>query len=78
MRMAMIAVLPLLMGGPPRTSDAQANWRQLRTGMSMDEVRALLGEPEHVEGGTMTYWRWTNAEVQFYRGKLDGWSEPKR
>src|SRR5690606_27825970 len=35
------------------------NWRQLRRGMTMDEVRALLGEPERVDamGGVATFWR---------------------
>ena len=53
-----------------------ANWRRLRLGMKMDEVRALLGEPEHVQAGFITYWYWANANVQFREGKLDGWSEP--
>lgn len=53
-----------------------ANWRQLNLGMTMDEVRELLGEPERVEGGSFTYWYWTDAKVSFYSGKVDGWSEP--
>lgn len=55
-----------------------ANWRRLRVGMSMKEVRALLGEPERIEGGAFTYWRWTDANVVFFSGKVNGWSEPKR
>ena len=51
---------------------------QLRLGMTMDEVRELLGEPERVEGGPVTYWRWADANVYFMSGKLEGWSEPKR
>ena len=54
-----------------------ANWRRLRLGMKMDEVRALLGEPERVDAGYVTYWRWTDANVSFVSGKLDGWSEPR-
>ena len=54
-----------------------ANWRRLHLGMKMDEVRALLGEPERVEAGYVTYWRWTNASVSFISGKLEGWSEPR-
>ena len=54
-----------------------ANWRQLRRGMKPDQVRALLGEPERVEGGDFTYWHWANAYVLFYSGKLDRWSEPQ-
>jgi hypothetical protein len=55
-----------------------ANWRQLRLGMTMDEVRALLGEPERVEGGPITTWRWVDANVYFIDGELKGWSEPIR
>lgn len=55
-----------------------ANWRQLRPGMTMDEVRALLGEPERVEGGPWTYWYWAKANVYFIEGELKGWSEPAR
>src|SRR6266852_1778796 len=54
-----------------------ANWRQLRRGMKMDEVRALLGEPERVEADIVTYWRWAGANVFFMSGKLRGWSEPR-
>jgi hypothetical protein len=54
-----------------------ANWRRLRLGMKMDEVRALLGEPERVEAGPVTYWRWPGANVFFMSGKLEGWSEPR-
>src|SRR5690349_17830409 len=34
------------------------NWRRLRTGMKPEEVRALLGEPEHVMGGQIAIWFW--------------------
>ncbi|PYO45218.1 MAG: hypothetical protein DMD33_00200 [Gemmatimonadetes bacterium] len=54
-----------------------ANWRRLHLGMKMDEVRELLGEPERVEAGYVTYWRWTDANVSFISGKLEGWSEPR-
>ena len=60
------------------------NWRRLRRGMTMDEVRTLLGEPEKVDAGPyMTYWYWDypgGAEVSFNSrsGKLEGWSEPRR
>lgn len=55
----------------------QANWRRLRTGLSMDEVRALLGEPERVDGGGITTWRWADGHVLFILNKVDSWSEPK-
>lgn len=55
-----------------------ANWRRLRIGMNMNEVRALLGEPERVDAGPVTFWRWPNANVYFMDGKVEGWSEPRR
>jgi len=61
----------------PNWRDVQ-NWRRLRIGMTTDEVRALLGDPERVEGGPLTYWYWTDARVYFIASKLEGWSEPRR
>ena len=46
--------------------------------MSIDEVRALLGEPKRVEAGPITYWRWGDANVYFVNDKLAGWTEPER
>jgi hypothetical protein len=61
------------------------NWRRLRLKMTMDEVRALLGEPDHVLATALqTYWSWGDgagsANVYFdsRSGKLDGWTEPGR
>lgn len=54
------------------------NWRRLRKGMSMDEVRALLGEPERVDAGPVTFWRWGSADVAFMNDGVVGWSEPGR
>lgn len=57
-----------------------ANWRMLRKGMSFDEVRAILGEPLRINGGTITNWFYTNnvsiSRVNFFKDKLDDWSEP--
>ena len=64
-----------------------ANWRRLRVGMSMDGVRALLGEPERVNAlGVGTFWYWaegqgvTDTYVLFdpRTGMVRGWSEPGR
>ncbi len=61
-----------------------ANWRRLREGMKMDEVRALLGEPDRVEGGPITFWYWVDANthvyawVNFESGKVMGWTEPRQ
>jgi hypothetical protein len=57
------------------------NWRRLRRGMNMNEVRALLGEPERVQTMTFgTWWYFGNpiaAKVELDdRSKLQGWSEP--
>ena len=54
-----------------------SNWRRLRQGMKPDQVRALLGEPERVEAGGVTFWRWPGAHVAFMDGKVYGWSEPR-
>jgi len=54
-----------------------SNWRRLRQGMKPDQVRALLGEPERVEAGGVTFWRWANSYVSFMDGKVYGWSEPR-
>jgi hypothetical protein len=61
----------------PKWRDLQ-NWRQLRHGMTMDQVRALLGEPERVDAGSVTFWRWADANVYFISDRLEGWSEPRR
>ena len=55
----------------------RANWRRLRLGMEMDEVRALLGDPEWVVAGAVTFWYWAKGSVDFMRGELSGWSEPR-
>jgi hypothetical protein len=55
-----------------------ANWRQLRLGMKMVEVRKLLGEPERVEGGVSSTWYWADAKVGFFGDEVMSWSEPKR
>ena len=59
----------------------RANWRALRQGMTMSEVRALLGEPDHVNAPAMIIWSWgtppDDAGVFFSDNKLAGWSEPK-
>ena len=60
----------------PKWRDLQ-NWRRLRLQMTMDQVRALLGEPERVDVIVFTFWKWDNAEVHFdTEDRLAGWSEP--
>lgn len=55
------------------------NWRQLQQGMSYDAVRSLLGEPDNIDGGSMTHWYWGNrdATVVFFLNRLNQWTEPR-
>lgn len=59
-----------------------AQWRQLRIGMTMNQVKQILGEPPKIHVGTYTtYWfypDWSGGQVGFHTssGKVDGWSEP--
>lgn len=59
------------------------NWRRLRLSMTMDQVRAMLGEPEQVAvTGPWTFWNWNSlggAHVRFDNrsGKVDAWAEPR-
>ncbi len=59
-----------------------SNWRRLEVGMSMDDVRNLLGEPEKVNVGPgLIFWYWQypgGPSVHFDANskKADGWSEP--
>lgn len=56
-----------------------ANWRRLSREMTMDDVRALLGEPKNVEASSsFTIWQYPNgADVTFFSDKVYGWSEPR-
>ncbi len=57
-----------------------ATWRQLRKGMSEDDVRRLLGEPKRIEAGSLlNFWRYANfGSVHFSEsGKVEGWDEPR-
>ena len=57
---------------------SKANWRKLKKGMSEDDVRALLGEPESVKAVIFTRWEYGRyGYVQFHdtRG-VNGWGEP--
>jgi outer membrane protein assembly factor BamE (lipoprotein component of BamABCDE complex) len=58
-----------------------ANWRRLRRGMTPDQVRDLIGEPEKVDVmSSFTIWQWGRgseyATVSFADDKVTSWSEP--
>ena len=54
-----------------------ANWRKLRTGMGYSDVRKILGEPRHVDGGSIAEWYYPNGgKVIFQRDKAWQWEEP--
>jgi hypothetical protein len=55
-----------------------SNWRSLKKGMSCDDVRELLGEPDRINGGSFTFWYYKGASnVIFYMDQLDSWTEPR-
>lgn len=55
-----------------------ANWRALEKGMTPNDVRATLGEPERIRAAAFTNWLYPNSgNVTFYEGKVDGWTEPR-
>ena len=55
-----------------------SNWRKLNTGMSHEEVRSLLGEPQRINGGELAIWQYSNrGEVIFMRTKVYEWREPR-
>lgn len=62
----------------PKQSTDLSSWRQLKKNMSEEQVRALLGEPAKVNGGTFAFWHYRNGgAVTFYNDKLDSWTEPR-
>jgi SmpA / OmlA family len=56
-----------------------SNWRQLKTGMTPEQVRAILGEPRRIEGGGLARWFYSNGgESTFMQEKLYAWKEPSQ
>jgi hypothetical protein len=56
----------------------QKSWRALATGVSPNEVRGLLGEPQQIKGGYLAIWIYPNkGEVTFMGDALYQWREPK-
>jgi outer membrane protein assembly factor BamE (lipoprotein component of BamABCDE complex) len=61
-------------------SEDIANWRQLRVGMTMEQVSNLLGEPDRVVVIGLTTWHYPNrAHVMFNpQSRVSGWEERHR
>ena len=57
----------------------KANWRALKKGMSMDEVKSLLGEPHKInQYHYSTSWWYGFGTISFDEHDIvDGWSEPR-
>lgn len=61
-----------------KQSSDLSSWRQLKKNMSEEQVRALLGEPAKVDGGTFAFWHYrSGGTVTFYNDRLDSWTEPR-
>ena len=55
----------------------RGNWRKLYTGMSMDDVEGILGEPDFIQGGRVATWLYeSGGYVMFHEGLLEQWMEP--
>ena len=56
-----------------------ANWRRLREDMTYEQVRAILGEPDRVDGGGVAFWYYPRGgRAGFVSGRLSSWQEPDR
>ena len=64
----------------PSVPPGLSSWRQLRIGLSRQDVRSILGEPGRIEGGSFEYWYYGNerykSRVVFYNSYLRSWDEP--
>jgi len=56
------------------------NWRNLKTGMTVEQVRAVLGKPIKIIDGTRTLWYYPNIFCGYVsfdeKGHLTVWNEP--
>ena len=56
-------------------------WKELKQGMTKEEVRALLGKPKLIKKGISEIWRYNYTsdrfgDVVFYKGRVVTWLEP--
>lgn len=62
----------------PKQSVDLSSWRQLKKNMSEEQVKALIGDPAKVDGGTFAFWHYrSGGTVTFYNDRLDSWTEPR-
>jgi hypothetical protein len=63
--------------GAPSWKD-RSQWRMLQRGMSKDDVRKLLGEPERISVSRFAeFWDYLRGSVTFDgKGRVDSWTEP--
>ena len=54
--------------------DTRENWAKLKNGMTTDEVRNLLGEPQRAEGTVVELWKYLHGEIRFDHGKVYAWN----
>jgi hypothetical protein len=60
------------------SSASRSAWRRLANGMSPEKVRALLGEPDRIDGGTVAMWYWkSGGRVPFINDEVTAWTEPR-
>ena len=62
---------------PPKSLEL-TQWRKLVKGQTPEEVRTILGEPKHIDGGTLADWTYSSGgHVTFYQDRLHSWNEPR-
>lgn len=64
----------------PSISQKVKQWRKLKKGLSPQDVRALIGEPDRVSTGELQTWLYANGSVSFSETSgswiLERWEEP--
>ena len=57
--------------------ESLASWRKLKTGMSYESVKKILGSAHRVNGGSIATWYYENGGyVTFMDGEVYQWTEP--
>lgn len=81
-----ISALETMLSGNNKTNEvvivgegwkSLASWRKLKTGMSYESVKEILGSAHRVHGGSIASWYYENGgEVTFMDGEVFEWKEP--